>query len=1093
MLHRLKNPWSAGMRLAAVLVWTICLNVACFGQSGDASLVGVVQDPTGAVVSHAPLTVTNMETGVTSRTVTNGVGLFSVSGLKPGRYSLHIHHAGFADVEMTEITLNVGDRRQVEVKLPLEQSQATVKVDGSGESIDTTDATVSTVIDRRFVADIPLNGRSFQTLILLAPGVVTASPQGGDDGEFSVNGERTNANYYRVDGASGNNQAGARSGVGSAGMAHNATALGTTQSILPVDALQEFRIATSTYSAEFGRQPGAQINILSRSGTNVYHGAVYDYLRNTVFDANNWFNTFSTPKIARPQERQNDFGGFLSGPRSVPRLYSGKDRSFFFFAYEGMRISLPQPATIYYVPSNGTYNTATYANPRDENIRANAPAALQPALNAFPLPNCTTAQNAHCIDYGDGLSPYLFSASSPSSLDSINLRVDVPLRPWARIFARYSDSESDSVSYLTTGPDIVTIVPRTRVFLLGVDSLFHNSITNELRLQYSPASFVQTYSLAPTGGAQPINLNTAQGLPAVGGESQLIVEIPANSDVGHIYTLNYGARQFQPNAVDTVSWAHATHFFRAGVDYRQTTTYLNDGKLSRGPGAYYFYESDTQMLENDPQEVETFNLLRQDPTTKNLGLFFQDEWRVHAGLTLSLGLRWDFNPPPSISGAQQYTYTGDVSDPASLALSKLGAPLYKSVYKDFQPRFGMAVVLHHHYGRETVLRGGGGLYYTTVSLSQTIGSGFSYGAGNHQYLGTNYHQPQPFPTPASVILKSAPPPCTSVNPQTPPGCSTYTLDYIADPHVHPPSSLHWNLTLQQALGDHQSLTVGYIGSMGRDLINWKEYNIASVNPLFGTFVQYENGPGSNYNSLQVNYRRKAFHGLQALASYTWAHAIDSDSTDYDFLPVQRGNSSHDVRNKFTAALVYNTPHLLGNRWTRQFLSNWTLSLLMLSRSAFPVMVNGPNVIDPATGEEHPSRLNYNGQNPYMHNAAAPGGRQFNPSVFSIPTESQSGNGNAPRNFLRGFAENAADLAVSRTFPLRDQFDLQVRAEAFNALNHPNLGQLNVSCGTSTLGAACTNPIMGQAIHTIADSLVGASSIYQQGGPRSLQFVLRLQF
>lgn len=1067
---------------AAALLLVACLSVTSHGQSGDATLAGMVEDQTGAVVPNVPLKIVNLDTGVTSRATTNGSGLFSISDLIPGRYTLHVQKPGYASVDLTGITLNVGDRRQLEVKLPVASSHTTVTVDGSGETMNTSNGTVSTVIDRQFVEDMPLNGRSFQTLILLAPGVLTSNPQGNDDGQFSVNGQRTNANYYMVDGVSANNQAGDLSGSATAGMAPNATALGTTQAILPVDALQEFRIATSTYSAEYGRQPGAQISFLSRSGTNTYHGSVYDYLRNTIFDANNWFNTYTTPAIARPPERQNDFGGSLGGPLSMPRLYSGKDRTFFFFAYEGLRISLPQSATIYYVPSNGTYNTGTYANPEDKNIREYAPAALQPALNAFPLPNCTTAQNPHCVDYGDGLSPYLFSGSLPSSLDSIFARVDAQATPETRIFARYSDSTSNSVSYLSSGPDVVTIVPRTRVFLLGADSIFRGALTNELRLQYSPSSYVQSYIPAATGGSQPVNLNTLQGLPPVGGESQLILESTANGDVGKLYTLTYGGMQFQPNAVDTVSWAHAAHFFKAGVDYRQTTTYLNDGKLSRGPGAYYFFESPTQMLGNAPQEVETFNLLRQDPTTKNLGLFFQDEWRVRPRLSISMGLRWDFNPPPSISGAQQYTYTGSLSNPSSMALSQLGAPLYQSVHTDFQPRFGMALMVHSGSGHETVLRGGGGLFYDTVSLSQTIGSGFSYGAGNHQYLGTNYGALQPFPAPASVIQAPVPSP-------TPP----YTLDYIADPHIHPPSTIHWNVSLEQALGTRQSVTLGYVGSQGRDLINWKEYNISALNPLFSTFVQYENGPGSIYNALQAKFQRQLFHGLQVLASYTWAHAIDSDSTDYAFLPVERGNSDHDVRNNFTAAAVYNIPNDRASSWAKTIASNWSLALLVVARSAFPVQVNGPNVLDAATGEEYPSRLNYNGKYPYVHKAGIPGGREFNPAVFSVPTSSQVGVGDAPRNFLRGFGEAAADTALQRAFSLPERLNLQFRAEAFNIFNHPNFGMLNVSCGTSAAGAVCSNAIMGQATNTISGALNGAASIYQQGGPRSLQFTLRLQF
>jgi hypothetical protein len=204
---------------------------------------------------------------------------------------------------------------------------------------------------------------------------------------------RSDANNFKVDGASASNSPTYTSAAGSSGMIGSATMLGTTQAMLQVDSMEEFRMSTSTYSAEYGRQPGAQITFRSRSGTNDYHGTVYEYLRNSAFDANNWFNTYTTNPLPKPAERQNDFGGTLGGPISVPHLFSGQNRAFLFFGYEGLRLTQPQPASIYYVPSNGTYNTATYSDPRYKNLRQYAPAALQPVLNAYPLPNCSTAIN----------------------------------------------------------------------------------------------------------------------------------------------------------------------------------------------------------------------------------------------------------------------------------------------------------------------------------------------------------------------------------------------------------------------------------------------------------------------------------------------------------------------------------------------------------------------------------------------------------------------------------------------------------------------------------------------------------------------------
>ncbi|MEI9978484.1 MAG: carboxypeptidase-like regulatory domain-containing protein [Edaphobacter sp.] len=1074
------------MKPLRLLVLFLCLlSVKMFAQTAEVG--GAVQDQSGAVIPKASVAFRNQDTGVRHQSSTNSEGLYRFVGLEPGKYDATVQVDGFKTLNRESIVFQVGDKARIDFKMKVGGADQTVTVDGSGIEINTSDGTVSTVINREFARDMPLNGRSFQNLILLSPGVVTNTPQanGTDDGEFSVNGQRTNANYYLVDGVSANNQAFNWSGSQSSGMTASATALGTTQSILPVDAMQEFRISTSSYSAEFGRQPGAQISIQSRSGTNAYHGTAYEYLRNTVFDANNWFNTYTTPVIATPTERQNDFGGTIGGPVTIPRLFSGKDRLFFFGSYEGLRLTQPLPATIYYVPSNGTFNTATYSNEKYKNLRLNAPAALQPVLNAFPAPNCSTAQNELCVDYGDGLSPYLFSGSYPSKVNSIDVRVDAQVLPGTRVFARYTDTTSSQLSHITIGPHFTSQVTRSRVFLLGEDSVIRKTLTNELRLQYSPSSFVNAYTQDLAGGAQAANLNTLQGLPPVGGESFFYLDF-ANSKP-KFYSLNIGSLQFQPNAVDAVSWNYKTHFFKTGVDYRQTTAYLGYKDLSRGPGVFYYYLTAAEVLVNNAYEAQTIQTPRQDPTSKNLGLFFQDEWRASPRLTVSAGLRWDLNPPPSISGAQQYGYAGDIHNPSSLTLSQFGAPFYKTSYTQFQPRLGMAFIVHNQPGHETVLRGGAGLFYDLIALNQAIGTGESLGAGNHIVFSSTA-KPQ-FPLPINVIL------APTVLPPPPP----YTLSYVADPHLISPTTIHWNAALEQAFGLRQTLTVGYVGSEGRNLVNETEYSIAKLNPLFGTIVQYENGPGSNYNSLQVQYKYQARHDLQFLASYTWSHAIDSSSSDDLLAPLQRGNSDHDVRNNFSSALVYNLPGSFPNRWERILASNWNFDLFVILRSGFPVEQAGASVVDPATGNEYVGRLSYNGKNPYVYKAGIPGGRQVDPSVFSVPTASENGNGNAPRNFLRGFGAAVADTSIQRNFPLHDQIGLLFRAEAFNILNHPNFGTLNVSCGSTTAGATCTNPLMGQATNMLGTALsnvyggTGLASIYQQGGPRSLQFVVKLQF
>lgn len=1068
------------MRFARLAIVFLSLFSPCavYAQSTNASITGIIEDSAKSVIPDVSVTAINTKTGERNNTKTNRSGQYTISALTPGTYRVEVDKIGFRGVIEAGLTLHTQDIVQLNFNMAVGSTAETVTVNADDNNINTTDATVGTIIDRQFVENMPLNGRSFQSLILLSPGVVTATPQPNNaQGEFSVNGQRTDANNFMVDGVSANNSNSAiDGGAGPGGMTSSATALGTTQAIISVDAMEEFRIATSTYSAEFGRQPGAQISFQSRAGTNDYHGTAFDYIRNAVFDANNWFNTYSTPPTPKPKERQNDFGGVFGGPITIPALFSGKDRAFFFLSYEGLRLSQPQSAQVIYVPSNGTYNTATYANPAYKNLRANAPAAIQPILNAFPLPNCSIQQDPQCVDYGDGLSPLLASSISPSTINAPSGRLDFAIAPWMRLFLRYADTTSKTVQDPDSHTGRTTNAFRTRTFLVGVNSAFGASLTNELRLQYSPSFWGQITVPSTFGGGVPTSLQALAGLPP-GGE-QVVYFSPPSGEQARLYDQTYGTRQFQPNVVDTISWAKGHHLFKAGVDYRQTTSYMGDGELSRGPYIVYTYKSPASVLSNTIDTVKLNTVVRQDPTFKNLGIYVQDEWRATSRMSLSLGLRWDLNPPPSVSGAIDYTYAGDLANPSSVTLAPYGTPAYKTTYTNFAPRFGVAIQLHNEPGHELVFRGGGGLFYDTgQSLSHLFGVGYGLGAGQSLSLTA-----VSFPLPLSIINAPTPPP-------TPP----YSLNFTVDRNFFPPSTIQWSASLEQAFGRLQSVIVGYVGSAGRNLSRWTEYDYGALNPNFADFNVLTNGPGSNYNSLQIQYKRRALRDLQVQASYTWSHAIDSASTDYyGGLPLQRGNSDQDVRNNFTAALVYNLPKQYAERWKRTMLGGWVMDMRTTERTGFPVQVQGASLTDPISGETYDGRLNYNGKNPYVHVAGIPGGRQFDPSVFSVPATA-GGNGTAPRNFLRGFGEASTDVAIERVFPLYERINLRFRAESFNIFNHPNFGELNADCGTSTPGAQCNNSIMGQAQNTLSDALSGLASIYQQGGPRSMQFALKLQF
>jgi hypothetical protein len=1068
-------------RIIAIWIFLLSLMVLSgplSAQSDSASISGTVVDRQGGLVPGAQVSVVSTDTNVTVDAKTNNAGVYNVPALKPGHYRMLVSKEGFKQIDLRDVTLNIQDSVNRNFTLDLGGTSETIVVNGnSGLNINTTDASVSTVVDRNFVETMPLNGRSFQSLILLAPGVVTNNPQSaaqaGFAGEFSVNGQRGDANYYTVDGVSANNAGNSSyiSGAGSAGALPAATALGSTQAIVSVDALQEFRINTSTYSAEYGRQPGGQIQFETRSGTNEIHGTAFDYLRNTIFDANNWFNDFA--HVMKPAERQNDFGGVLGGPLSIPKLYSGKDRTFFFFSYEGLRLSQPQPATISYVPTISLRNTAS--------------AALQPLLNAFPLPNCTVAQDPQCVDDSvEGLSPYLISASLPSSLDAISVRVDHVVAPWLRLFFRYSDTESSAVQSINTasyGIGTYSTEYSARSYTLGADATFGGTVSNQVRLHYSPGSGIQAQELTALGGATPVNIQGLQGLSSDQGSTNLFLGFTnefANLTQAH----GFGTPQHQWNAVDTVGWVRGHHAFRAGADYRRTTSDLEDGDSSSSPGIDYFYGSPASVLSNSIDDAYVGIYARQDVAFTNFSAFVQDEWRAKSRLSLSLGLRWELNPPPAIvSGAPQRTLNGNFNDPASLALAPIGTPLYKTTYYNFAPRLGLAASLRDQPGREMILRVGGGVYYDTgQQFSALFGAGYGPGTGISTDYGSCCGTSVSFPLPTDLIDLPI------SNSLIPP----YGYIKVVSQHLQLPYTYQWNTSLEQSLGSDQSVIIGYIGSNGRRLLEQDLINLASSNPDFTYAYRYRNGLSSSYNALQAQYKRRLSHGLQALASYTWSHGLDFESVDQGLVPYQRGNSDFDVRNNFTAALSNDLPSSYGDSWKRALFSKWGTDLRFTARSAFPVEIEGPSLTDPSTGKLYYGLLDYNSSVPlYLSEPDAPGGRVINAAAFSTPLPGQLGD--APRNFVRGFGEDEINLAVHREFPLNEQLHLLFRVEAFNLLNHPNFGAIDANCGNPPPGETCTNPTFGQAISTLASSLGGLTPIYQQGGPRSFQFALKLIF
>jgi len=1054
----------------------------CFAQNESATLSGQVTDPAGAAIVGAEVVLTNVDTNVEQRTKTNTAGLYVFTGVHPGAYRVAAGSPGFKTLIKENLTLHVQDEIGENFSLSLGSVAETVTVNASDLHINTTDAAVSTVVDRQFAENLPMNGRSFQTLIQLTPGVVLTVSAPNDGGQFSMNGQRASSNYWMVDGVSAN------FGVASAGPSGNgfsgalgaSSAQGGTNSLVSVDALQEFRVQTSTYAPEFGRTPGGQISIVTRSGTNKFHGTVFDYFRNDVLDAKDWFaNNKGLPK---PQERQNDFGGTFSGP-----IF--RDRTFFFFSYEGLRLRLPQVAETT-VPSL--------------TARQNAIPDLQPFLNAYPRPEASAPDI-------NGASPFDASFSNRSTLDAYSLRIDHRVSDKLTLFGRYSYSPSELIQRAFTFSLSTVFASRvtTQTGTVGATFIVSPFTSDDFRFNYSRANALSRSSLDNFGGAVPL-ASLPLPSPFTSQDAGFFFDIfSLGQNGGSFVGANAHNLQQQFNIVNTLSLQRGRHSLKFGVDYRRLSPLFQPSQYVQDVFFFDVPSAETGSLFFDL--ITSANSARLG--FRNLGIFAQDTWRVQPRVTLTYGLRWDVDFAPStISGPSFPAVTGfDLTDLSSLALAPAGTPPFHTRYGNFAPRVGIAYQLSQHADWETVIRGGFGVFFDLAT--QEVGNSF---LGSYPFGATKFNFFGSFPLDSAT---AAPPPITPASLGPP-----FGILGALDPNLELPYALEWNVALEQSLGKQQTLSASYIGSVGRRLIQTSF--VFQPNPSFGQANLVTNGATSDYSALQLQFRRRMSRGLQALASYTWSHSIDTASAGSAFgnganalvpaiaTDLNRGPSDFDIRHAFSVAVTYELPGPKIHRSAKTILGGWSVQNVIQARSAPPVNVYNSIFFQGLSGAQTQVRPDVvAGQPLYLHGSQCavlnggqcPGGTGLNPSAFVDPPTTPAGcipevnfpcsparQGNLGRNALRGFGAFQWDFAVHRTFPIHESIALQFRAEMFNVLNHPNFGQ--------PLGDRF-NPQFGQSTQMLGRSLGSGNNLgsgafdplYQIGGPRSIQFALKLQF
>jgi hypothetical protein len=1055
----------AGCRVVAVLLFALTFIATADCQTETGTIYGSVTDPTGAVVPSATVHLIDVDRGTKSEVATGSGGFYTFAGVHPGHYRMEVEKSGFKTFRLTGITVNVQDNLAQNFKLDVGSASEAITVQANAVNVNTTDGTVSTVVDRTFADNLPLNGRSFQTLIMLTPGVVVTQTASDDQGQFSVNGQRADANYFTVDGVSANfGVTGFFPLVQVAGGALPAlTASGGTNSLVSVDAMQEFRVQASAFAPEFGRTPGGQISIVTRSGTNAFHGTAFEYFRNDVLDANNWFNGYSNnPALPKAEERQNDFGGVIGGPII-------KDKTSFFFSYEGLRLRQPSSQETV-VPDAASRNVQTPGG-----------IAIRPYLNAYPLPNGA--------ELGNGVAKFNASYSDPSSLNAYSIRVDQVLNSKLNLFARYNYSPSSVDARAPSGYSVLSNVESlsssVQTFTLGLTQLINPRTSNEVRANYSNQRVATRFTMDTFGGAVPLpnSLMFPSGFSAANSNLEVFIVGTGQYEQGKQAT----DEQRQINFIENLSVVRGSHQLKFGVDYRWLSPFSS-------PILYAQYaqftgvttcptqpctETPGDALSGSTNAAYVHSLQSDALLSRNFSAYGQDTWKVTPRLTLTYGLRWDINPAlkGKNSANQPFTVIG-LSDPATMTLAPRGTPLYPTTHTNFAPRIGAAYQLSVGANWTSVIRGGFGIFYD-------LGSGSLGGVSSY------------FPFHAVKALSLAPFPLTGDN-ANPPVLSTsppVSTILVADPHLDLPRTYEWSAALEQSLGSRQTISLTYIGAVGRELL--RVTNLLAPNSNFGFVNATSNSATSDYHALQVKFERRLSQGLQILASYSWSHSIDIASTDafanYLNTPgfignpnIDRGNSDFDIRYAFTAGVTYNLPTPGSRNAFRAALGGWSLDSFVLSRSAAPVNVIGGYSFAGGTAIRY--RPNVNPGVPLVFfGPQYPGGKIFNMAAFSSPPTGQQGD--LGRNVLRGFGTFQADFAIQRQFRITEKVDLRFRSEFFNILNHPNFGPPNNDL---------TSSLFGQSTQTFASSLAGSfnaglNPLYQIGGPRSIQLALKLQF
>ena len=1057
------------MMLQRLLLLT--LSAACaFAQT--AQLTGRVTDPAGAVVPGVEVTTRNTETGAERKTLTNEVGLYTVPLLQPGIYEVRVQHLGFRPVLQSGIRLDVDQHGVAEFVLQVGALSEQIDVRASVSKLNTVEASQGQVIDNRRIVDMPLNGRSFLDLALMSGGAVQPTP-GSRIGGFSSGGQRVSQNNYIMDGIDNNSVELAAAGR-------------RAEMVEPsIDAIQEFKLQTNSYAAEFGRGMGAVVNLTIKNGTNDFHGTAFEFVRNEVFDAKNFF---TPPGSAKPPFRRNQYGLSLGGPVLIPKLYNGKNKTFFFGDFERTRIR--ETATVANtLPTlkmrGGDFSELGSKRILDPLTGQQFPGNIIPASRFDPVA-ANLMKLYPAVQNNNLANNFTFLPPRWQDVDKWDLRLDQNIGTQDNAFFRFSTHDTflpdtpnlpapayggGSLDYITEGVNTGA----------GWNHIFSPSLIMSVRGGWNYSRFKRDNPASAAGH----NFNKEFGIPGAsyvpdGGFSQLNITGYRALGIGPNNPVDRNSQNRQ--VTGDLSWIRGRHTVKTGASFLRSQnpiynirnplgTYTFNGTYSGDGAADFLLGVSNQWAWQSPVQVSM--------RTYNFSTFLQDDWKLSNRLTVNLGVRYEVSPP----WIEKYNKMGNFdidTTPGQVALvyasdkgSRYDRATVATDKNNIMPRIGFA----YKVTNKTVIRAGYGLFYAYME-----------NMGDSEFLIGN----APF---AYGVTLTGSPTVPAVRLATGPAAGATDLAkatglQFSSYERHPPmSSAHqWNINVQRELGQNWLIEVGYSGSRGLHLVRQYDGNFSPAGPgnidakrpykslaIPGTgIVASPIGPvyshrydgNSIYHAMLAKAEKRFSKGFTLLGSYTWSRtigdtcgtAVQGNAVGCGFenllnLRAERSLDNQDVPHRFVTSILYELPAGKGRsymagapRGVEAVLGGWSIGSIVTATSVVPYTptVSGnpsntgtysvtqrPDVVGPA----------------YMGDRTLQ--RDFNVEAFVRPANFTYGN--AGRNILRGRPHKNWDFVALKNFQLVERLQLQFRFEAFTLTNTPRFGAPGNVLGTAAFG------------------------------------------